>query len=340
MEPKKLCPYCSSDLAIKHGKRKIKRSIVQIYKCQTCLRRFSDRKLKHKSYDPKTILRAVSFYSLGYTIRQAVKQMGKVYHIKIPESTVHSWIKEHSGLCTFRRLREEALRLHMPDEMIFSSALEHNQIYKFQVHKAKLELLGKELPEQKHHALISYLGKVPGKDFPHHIFTIPPEQGKQTRASQMGMSNLATRISRKENYANMLAEIALKASPNNRERHETIQNFMLINDSTTIAAEVPVYLTGDDIKYFQKRGFSINFENHRTPITGHIDLLQIRNSLIHILDYKPGAQKVNAVNQLTVYALALASRTKLAVRDFKCAWFDEKDYYEFFPLHAVFRKPE
>lgn len=33
--------------------------------------------------------------------------------------------------------------------------------------------------------------------------------------------------------------------------------------------------------------------------------------------------------------LALASRTKLAVRDFKCAWFDGKHYFEFFPLHAV-----
>ena len=101
---------------------------------------------------------------------------------------------------------------------------------------------------------------------------------------------------------------------------------MLINDSTTIACEVPVYLTNFD------------FENYRTPITGHIDILQIRNGLIHILDYKPNAEKVNAINQLTIYALALASRTKLAVKDFKCAWFDEKYYYEFFPLHAVYEK--
>jgi hypothetical protein len=60
--------------------------------------------------------------------------------------------------------------------------------------------------------------------------------------------------------------------------------------------------------------------------------------LIHILDYKPEAEKVNAVNQLTIYALALASHTKLAVKDFKAAWFDDKSYYEFFPLHAVYEK--
>jgi ATP-dependent exoDNAse (exonuclease V) beta subunit len=69
---------------------------------------------------------------------------------------------------------------------------------------------------------------------------------------------------------------------------------------------------------------------------GHIDILQIRNGLIHILDYKSEADKTNAVNQLTIYALALASRTKLAVKDFKCAWFDEKNYFEFYPLHAVY----
>ncbi|MEM5820528.1 MAG: PD-(D/E)XK nuclease family protein [Candidatus Aenigmatarchaeota archaeon] len=82
--------------------------------------------------------------------------------------------------------------------------------------------------------------------------------------------------------------------------------------------EISVYLLNDDIKYFKKQRIYF-FENYRTPITGHIDILQIRNGLIHILDYKPNAEKVNAINQLTIYALALASRTKLAVKDFKCA---------------------
>jgi hypothetical protein len=83
-----------------------------------------------------------------------------------------------------------------------------------------------------------------------------------------------------------------------------------------MATEVPVYLTSDDIEHFKNKDFTFNFENYRTPITGHIHILRIRNGLIHILDYKPNAEKVNAVNQLTIYALA--SRTKLAVKDFKC----------------------
>jgi hypothetical protein len=61
----------------------------------------------------------------------------------------------------------------------------------------------------------------------------------------------------------------------------------------------------------------------------------VRNGFIHLLDYKPQARDIDPVNQLIVYALAFASRTKLPVKVFKCAWFDEKDYFEFFPLKAV-----
>jgi hypothetical protein len=71
------------------------------------------------------------------------------------------------------------------------------------------------------------------------------------------------------------------------------------------------------------------------PVTGHIDVLQARNGFVHLLDYKPNARKIDPTNQLVVYALAIASRTRLPVKTFKCAWFDERDYFEFFPLQAV-----
>jgi hypothetical protein len=67
------------------------------------------------------------------------------------------------------------------------------------------------------------------------------------------------------------------------------------------------------------------------PITGHIDVVQAGNGFIHLLDYKPVASHIDPVNQLVVYALAFASRTGLPVKVLKCAWFDEKDYFEFFP---------
>ena len=63
--------------------------------------------------------------------------------------------------------------------------------------------------------------------------------------------------------------------------------------------------------------------------------MQVRNGLIHLLDYKPKARQIDPVNQLVVYALAFASRTRLPVKLLKVAWFDEKDYFEFFPLKAI-----
>ena len=113
---------------------------------------------------------------------------------------------------------------------------------------------------------------------------------------------------------------------------------MLINDSTTIAVEVPVYLTNWDAGYYKnQRGFIFPLNNYATPITGHIDILQIRNNLLHILDYKPNADKINPIEQLTIYALALSRKLNLPLYFFKCAWFNENNYYEFFPLHLVYK---
>jgi hypothetical protein len=44
------------------------------------------------------------------------------------------------------------------------------------------------------------------------------------------------------------------------------------------------------------------------------------------------------IAQLMVYALALSRRTGLRIFDFVCAWFDEHDYYEFYPLHVVHKR--
>ena len=97
-------------------------------------------------------------------------------------------------------------------------------------------------------------------------------------------------------------------------------------------------LTREDIAYYRSRGFALNFD--ADVVTGHIDFLQIRNGYLHILDYKPeGRNEKHAHVQLTIYALALARRTGLLLKNIKCAWFDEKDYLEFFPLTGVYMPP-
>lgn len=133
------------------------------------------------------------------------------------------------------------------------------------------------------------------------------------------------------NLAQELAECGLKLARTNDQRHEEVQNFMLINDATTVMAEASVYLTGDDIQCFQEKRFHFGFGLKHTPITDHIDLVQIRNNLISILDYKSGVRLEKPFEQLLTYALMLSSRTKLAIKDFQCTWFDGQNYFEFFP---------
>ena len=66
----------------------------------------------------------------------------------------------------------------------------------------------------------------------------------------------------------------------------------------------------------------------------NLEQVQIKHT-IHILDYKPKARTEKPYAQLLTYALALSRSTGLKLMDFKCAWFDEHDYFEFFPLHLI-----
>ena len=114
---------------------------------------------------------------------------------------------------------------------------------------------------------------------------------------------------------------------------------MIANDTVTVAAELPILLDSQDIRHYKHE---LNFEipialKDDEYITGHIDLIQVRNGSIYILDYKPSAKKAKPIEQLTIYALALARLTGLRLYHFKCAWFDSENYYEFFPLHVVYK---
>ena len=275
--------------------------------------------------------------------------------------TISNWINEYKEICTFNKLRQESIKLYNSKNIIFKQTLHHIQPYTFQYHKAKLYLLfhNKLYNNQFHNishfydTIKNYLEKIITDKFPHHIFTYSKNNqsspdadiannkslNNEQRASQIKFPYLKITHIQKQNQANELAKLALNLAKSNNDRHQAIQNFMLINDSTTIAVEVPVYLTNWDAGYYRnQKGFIFPLNSYKTPITGHIDLLQIRNGLIHMLDYKPEAEKQNPVEQLTIYAMALSKKLNLPLKDFKCAWFDENNYLEFFPLHGVYKK--
>ena len=119
----------------------------------------------------------------------------------------------------------------------------------------------------------------------------------------------------KNSPATRMTDLALELAKTKSERHEKVEEFFLTNDSATVAVEVPVYLTEKESGY-------------KKPLTGHIDLIQVRSNRIHIMDYKPD-QSGNVINQLTLYAKCLKKRIKLS--NITCAYFDENDYYQFTP---------
>jgi ATP-dependent exoDNAse (exonuclease V) beta subunit len=103
------------------------------------------------------------------------------------------------------------------------------------------------------------------------------------------------------------------------ERHPAIQRFMLANDSASVAVEVPVFLHPREAPDL---GLA-------APLTGHIDVLQIRGGRLWILDYKPNARyETKAKYQTYLYARALAARTGIPLPLISLAYFDDKDYYE------------
>lgn len=166
---------------------------------------------------------------------------------------------------------------------------------------------------------------------PHHLFQSDARASQGKAAFDLD----SVEIRAKRNHACRVANLVLQAVTHNKRRHDELQRFMLSTDSVTIAVEVPIFLYPDDIEAIKATpGFHVPLPSDQT-LTGHIDFLQIRNNAIHILDYKPKARLERPIPQLMTYALALSRRTGIRLFDFVCAWFDEHDYYEFYPLRVV-----
>lgn len=343
------CPFCDGRQIVKRGLRRNSFRQLQIYVCRDCARYFTSLTgLKGVKYPPRIIARALCLYNLGYSQQETTRRIASEHRVTVPRRTIADWISGYSSITTFHRLRATAV-LAFPDEMLKERTLEHQQVYQYKVHLAKVALCADAVAPHVAAKVRRYLESV-FDDFPDALFQASTTESmeQQTgpgnevsapvtvlRSSKSDFETLPVARIAKQNLANDLAALGLLLARKNKDRHPSVQDFMLTNDSCTIACEVPVFLTADEIAYYKAEGFFVTLPESAKPITGHIDLVQVRNGFIHLLDYKPNARDIDPVNQLVVYALALASRTRLPVRAFKCAWFDEKDYFEFFPLEAI-----
>ena len=342
------CPYCLSINFVRRGFRKKRYEQVQLYLCKDCGKTFTPQITKGKHYPLEAVLEGISLYHQGYSLKAACQMIGEGSGLKINPSSLANWLAETENLCRFSRMRPYALKKYSPKDMTSYASLAHQQLFRYRFHRAKCELIIKEdFKHRRFGPLAEFLEMVPA-ECPHQYF----QKGLRASEAPMTFSKKQMIVRAKQNYANKLAQFVLQTVKERKNRHQALQKFMLFNDSVTVATEVPVYLTKDDLEHLQTQlGFEMYqknenknqelkpFKGAKLPklITGHIDLLQIRNGQVHILDYKPKAEKEKPIEQLTLYAMGLSRLTGLRLFEFKCGWFDEKDFFEFFPLHVLYK---
>lgn len=300
------CSNCASKNVIKRGERNGKFRNRQLYQCKNCGRRFTDQSLKYKIHSPQVIYHALNCYYLGYNLSETSKQVNSKFKVNTSKSTVHFWTREFKDFCPIYSMRKSFTG---NKDVLFTKRFEHENLdYLFMYHKYKLDALAREhFP-----GLARYIAGFE-RGCPDVFFEVGERCSSpmfEVQVETRGQANLACRM----------AAFAIKAANKNLERHKLVERFMLINDTATIACEVPVW-------YWDKKVDA--------GITGHIDMIQVRNNLVYLVDYKPNASKdKKAVNQLYHYASALSYRAKVPLDKIRCAWFDEESYHEYAPLSA------
>src|ERR1700726_1138852 len=263
IKPPDRCPYCNSKRLIKKGTRKKKLEDVPLYRCRSCGRTFSTgpRAIRNKTYPLPEILEAFTLYDRANTLEATAEKISSRYGHRVAPSTISRWLAEHPALTTYRRFRDRGRRLFPPTQVIRTHKLSHRQVYEFAYHRAKLAFLKDGTLDDKRatratstarfSALADFLESIP-QTCPHDRFH--REEG--ARSSQLAPDFLALDkliVVRKQNAATDMAALILPAVGSNYERHPKLQRFMLANDSTTIAVEIPVWLTSDDIAAIEKQ---------------------------------------------------------------------------------------
>ncbi len=329
------CIYCGAKI-IKRGKRKKKYEIIQLYYCKNCEKSFTSQITKHKTYPLRVISDSLTLHNRLNSLEEISDIIRERYGIAVAPRTISGWVKEYEKYIPFLRMREFALKKYSQKDLIEEAKLIHQQIYEFKYHRAKLDmLLEEEFRHYRFKPLQEFL-ELAVAECPHQLFQNPVKRSSEFKK----IFNLdQVKITPKNNAAVKIANFVMQAVSNNKLRHQVLQDFMLSNDTVSVAVEVPVLISSDDMRHIKHE---LNFDIPITLedgeyITGHIDLVQVRNGSIYVMDFKPSAAKEKPVEQLTLYALALSRLTGLRLYHFRCAWFDDKNYYEFFPLHVVYK---
>lgn len=94
------CDTCgSSQEVVGYGKRINKSKAKQTFFCKKCHHKFTpDDGFKGVRFPPEMIMDAVRLYQEGSTLKQVVEEIGKMYKVRVGESTVHDWTRKYGEI--------------------------------------------------------------------------------------------------------------------------------------------------------------------------------------------------------------------------------------------------
>jgi transposase-like protein len=332
-----VCPYCEGTSFTLDGLRVTKHGSVQRYYCTFCDRRFTPQVTKHRAYPVRVIVETLSRYNRLHPLPDVIDGVRKKFGVKVPTSTARRWISEfatypHSSACAmphantpFPHTRRSSSTASITGRSTTSSTTarrptssrypSQQRTTRTPSHIPRLdprELSARALP-QGDPARLSSEERLPCSRHPHHRAT------RQRRGRECALRAPGGRQEQ--------APARERAGVHARER---------LGHGRRRGAYRP-HLRGCPPLSHQARLHGASPARQGDVYTGHIDIVQIRNGQVHILDYKPDAKHIKPVEQLMIYALALARRSHMLLYHFRCAWFDDRNYYEFYPLHVVKR---
>ena len=268
------CPYCSSAQIIKKGQRRKKYERIQLYYCQRCQRKFTPLINKHYSYPLRVILDAITLYNRFYSMQEVAHIVSGSYGIAVRRQTVAKWLKDFKGYLPILKTRGALMAGYDTRKAFIESRLLHGQVYDFKCHYAKLDhLLHRHSPNGIFRNLQDFLKDVPST-CPHDLFRKMAKTKNRSSQHQDIFSLDEVKISlRPASSAIKNAHFVLQAVSNNKLRHQRVQDFMLTNDSATVAVEVPVILTEKDLDCFRRQlNFTVPIDwKISQAITGNID---------------------------------------------------------------------
>lgn len=350
IQPPDRCPYCNSANIKRFGTRQNKHQTVSVYRCQFCTRYFTPGSpvIRSKKFSPQFVIEALSLYNQHHTLENTARQLTRRHGRPVDTSTVSRWVKQYSHLTSYHAIRPHLCGLFATSNVMRRRKLPHAQVYTFIAHRPKLQALrdgtlgGPKRLLNRFVPLADFLDTAPDR-CPHGLFR-DKDGPRGSRLAPTFLDPDKLIATQTTNAATEMARMVIPTVGRNIQRHEKLQSFMLLNDRSTLAVEVPIWLTEPDIAALEARwGITIipkvpldalNPHGPHKPrkITGHIDFLQLRHDNVHVLDYKPTSRRERPFAQLTIYALALTQLIPgLRLFDIRCAWFDEHQYNEFYP---------